>query len=425
MDNPQSAADDTKCVYHDNAVPETPVRKSSHELAQSRSRFLVTPQRPMVNSGKKRTAPDLSRRTPGFSHHCSISTIFEDAAQTLRSLPTPRPLSANARRTRMPLSRVDGDRNRVTSSIDIKYGGTKPPSSGFGSPTARDTTMDSTPSSDQDTVDRLLYPDLAHLIPSPSLPRPVAEPNLGASGDRPSSPVPGVQSWLEDIASSYPSEANVQSDYTSPTRFQKRFSPSRISGTPKRGLRTGIQSPTSTRSSRLSPSRVSHLPTPCGHLTDPPKRKGLHLSPPKTRTPTHWGQDFTIYEDQTSDQLAELSPSVEKYRKGRRPKRDRCVSYWDKDILPEPNNVPGEAYKENDERQVLGDLPALTTAKVFMEGVENAQFDFEVCSDEGGFHGNVILWRSTPDGGEVAKKGSGSAGKGRKGNCHESESSQG
>ncbi|KAL9591276.1 MAG: hypothetical protein Q9179_007886, partial [Wetmoreana sp. 5 TL-2023] len=376
------AADDTKCVYHDNAIPSTPVRKSNHELAQSRSRCLVTPQRPIANSSKKRTAPDLSRRTPGFSHYSSISTIFKDAGQTLRSLPTPRPLSAKARRIRMPLSKTDGDRNRATVSVDTKYGGTEPPSSGFGSPTAKDTTMDSTPSSDRDAVERLPYLDLAHLISSPSLPRLVAEPIVGASGDRPYSPVPGVQSWLEDIASVYPSEANVQHDRLSFTRFQKRFSPSRISGTPRRGLRTGMLSPNSTRNSRLSPSRVSHLPTPCGHLTDPPKRKVLRLSPPKSYTPVQRDRSFTIYEDSPSDQLTELSPSVEKYRKGKGPKRDRCVSFYDDDILPELRSMPEDEDDEKDGREILGDLPSLTKAKVFMEGVENAQFDFEVSTDE-------------------------------------------
>ncbi|MCJ1431460.1 hypothetical protein MMC27_000813 [Xylographa pallens] len=30
-----------------------------------------------------------------------------------------------------------------------------------------------------------------------------------------------------------------------------------------------------------------------------------------------------------------LSPGVEKYRKGRGPRRERCISYWDRDIVPE------------------------------------------------------------------------------------------
>lgn len=39
---------------------------------------------------------------------------------------------------------------------------------------------------------------------------------------------------------------------------------------------------------------------------------------------------FTIYED---DDVAQLSPGVERHRKGRGPKRERCVSYWDEDVI--------------------------------------------------------------------------------------------
>ncbi|KAM0798307.1 hypothetical protein BDR22DRAFT_891363 [Usnea florida] len=44
--------------------------------------------------------------------------------------------------------------------------------------------------------------------------------------------------------------------------------------------------------------------------------------------------NFTIREDQLTGALVQLSPDVERHRKGRGPKRERCMSYWDEDIIP-------------------------------------------------------------------------------------------
>ena len=44
-------------------------------------------------------------------------------------------------------------------------------------------------------------------------------------------------------------------------------------------------------------------------------------------------RDFTIHEDHINEALAQLSPDVERHRKGRGPKKERCMSYWDEDIL--------------------------------------------------------------------------------------------
>ena len=40
-----------------------------------------------------------------------------------------------------------------------------------------------------------------------------------------------------------------------------------------------------------------------------------------------------ILDDQRVTQLTSLSPDVERHRKGRRPRKGRCPSYWDTDIL--------------------------------------------------------------------------------------------
>lgn len=49
------------------------------------------------------------------------------------------------------------------------------------------------------------------------------------------------------------------------------------------------------------------------------------------------GPDFTIH-DELADALAELSPQVERHRKGRGPKRARCKDYFDDDVLEKGGN---------------------------------------------------------------------------------------
>lgn len=77
----------------------------------------------------------------------------------------------------------------------------------------------------------------------------------------------------------------------------------------------------------------AHPLTPKGHLNKPPKRKKARVSLEAKPDPSKSGSDFTICENQVAEALAQLSPDVELRRKGRRPKRERCVSYWDEDIL--------------------------------------------------------------------------------------------
>ena len=81
----------------------------------------------------------------------------------------------------------------------------------------------------------------------------------------------------------------------------------------------------------------AHSLTSQGHPSLPPKRKKARIddiAPSRAGTdmPTA-RRDFTILEDQLSEALAQLSPDVERHRKGRGPKRERCMSYWDNDIL--------------------------------------------------------------------------------------------
>ncbi|KAI4189527.1 MAG: hypothetical protein LQ346_005098 [Caloplaca aetnensis] len=97
-----------------------------------------------------------------------------------------------------------------------------------------------------------------------------------------------------------------------------------------------------------------------------PKRKKGRLSPIR-KSPVDGDQDFIIYEDEASENRVELSPSVERFRKGRRPPRERSGSYWGQDILPGLKDLPKEMEDMEDMgeakngRLVLGDLPSLIT----------------------------------------------------------------
>ncbi|KAF6233656.1 hypothetical protein HO173_008213 [Letharia columbiana] len=104
----------------------------------------------------------------------------------------------------------------------------------------------------------------------------------------------------------------------------------------------------------------AHPTTLQGHLSLPPKRKrarvdGIASSSAETEMSTA-RRDFTIHEDQLAGALAQLSPDVDRHRRGRGPKRERCISYWDEDILQPgsqcvPTDVDGETLEKG--KQVL------------------------------------------------------------------------
>ena len=94
----------------------------------------------------------------------------------------------------------------------------------------------------------------------------------------------------------------------------------------------------------LSASR-SHRPlSPMKHLPFVPTRKKPRLDDHSTHLAKRsQGSDrkiFTIHDDQLAEALSQLSPSVERHRKGRGPKRERCISYWDEDILQPGSRAP-------------------------------------------------------------------------------------
>ncbi|KAI4282512.1 MAG: hypothetical protein L6R38_002856 [Xanthoria sp. 2 TBL-2021] len=383
----------------------------------------MTLQRAAPNSGKKRKAPDLSRCTPGSSHCDKISAIFEDAGRTLCVTPSPRLLQTNARRLRMPFSTTSspkkllskanivrdserddtspGKENLLPLSEGVLSSSTAPqlktrmrsrsqsrghtyqpsnnviargcysvnelPSSGFNTPTGNGTINERT------SHEEVIYPDLTRSQPMLEYTK-----LLGATEQRGSGcTMLGIESWLTQVPNKStpefidrPGEAHSSSGRTE--------SPLRVCVPSRRDL-SYTPPILSDGSTYQAPARFPHPLTPCRYLNSPPKRKAPRLSPTKDGSlagPTN--EQFDIYEDECSDELVELSPTVEKYRKGRRPKRERCVSYWDDDVLPSLAGKIDAPEETDSDRQPLRELPELTRAKGFVDGVENADFDFNI-----------------------------------------------
>ena len=167
-------------------------------------------------------------------------------------------------------------------------------------------------------------------------------------------------------------------------------------------LKPDLQSPSGGSSDKenISPFKVSSSPTPPpGHLqkrdlphihqtsTQPtlPSTKTLHfarplnpegllsLHPKRKRARVDRAassraekeiltarKDFTIREDQLAEALTQLSPDVERHRKGKGPRRARCMSYWDQDILQPGSQCVPMDIDDNDGtmgkgKQVLGE----------------------------------------------------------------------
>ena len=149
----------------------------------------------------------------------------------------------------------------------------------------------------------------------------------------------------------------------------------------------------STTKSRIPPEligtrRIVHPLSPQGHLGLQPKRKRARLDDnviSNSKAVSKAGKDLTIHDDELAQALAELSPLVERNRKGCGPKRERCRSYFDEDFI---QNISPGAYgdkKNNDgitlknETKVLRESKhsaELTKSKPFAEEAGTAAFEF-------------------------------------------------
>ena len=136
--------------------------------------------------------------------------------------------------------------------------------------------------------------------------------------------------------------------------------------------------------------RSVHPLSPQGHLSLPAKRKRARLDDDAvniSKAAPKAGKDFTIHDDKLAQALAGLSPLVERHRKGRGPKRERCGSYFDEDFI---QNVSPAAYKDkmNNESIMLknrtkvlsesNQSAELTNSNPCMEEAGTAAFNFSV-----------------------------------------------
>lgn len=141
---------------------------------------------------------------------------------------------------------------------------------------------------------------------------------------------------------------------------------------------------TATQTQSTGTLHFAHPMNPQGHLSVPPKRKRARVSLSAKLESKKSAKDFTIHDEQVAAALAQLSPDVELRRKGRRPKRERCMSYWDEDILmPDSPCLLMEADENvtpmRKGRKVLGEsqqTAELTTEKPFVKEAGDAVFDF-------------------------------------------------
>lgn len=134
--------------------------------------------------------------------------------------------------------------------------------------------------------------------------------------------------------------------------------------------------------------RLVHPLSPQGRWNPPAKRKKTRLHDNgvnNSKAAPKAGKDFTIHDDELVQALAEISPLVERHRKGRGPKRGRCGSYFDEDFMrdvspgPHRDKTNNESIVLKSETQVLSESKQsaeLTKSKPFLEEAETAAFSF-------------------------------------------------
>ena len=306
---------------------------------------------------------------------------------------------------------------------DVHINGREPISSGFSTPHQRYLSYPSSSSSRIVTNPTSEIPDEHR--PLPRLPSPASDilDTHSSHGVPLVIPIPSteykenthrssIDTWLDTVLEASPD--STPEDHKSPPPLPPRSSAQSIqkSNSPIRYPVLRTVSHTSSNKENQSPPSPSRIPSPTRrsdltfqnpHQTPyktlpSPTRRFLHpLTPtnllkkePKRRkgvvgTPIvpvgnemEGEGDFEIY-----DEVKELSPDVEMYRKGKGigPKRERCASYWDGDIWPlgEKDDVEVEEVEAMCGRRVLYESAMseeLTKEKGFMEGVEKAEFEY-------------------------------------------------
>ncbi|KAH0559299.1 hypothetical protein GP486_004182 [Trichoglossum hirsutum] len=104
------------------------------------------------------------------------------------------------------------------------------------------------------------------------------------------------------------------------------------------------------------PFRLTHQATPRGYFLESPRR----------RKKTTKGAAVAPVPLPETEEVVKLSPDVDPYRKANRPRRHRCASYYDEDILTSPGKK-GVLTESNMSRK-------LTRAMAFCEEAEDYEF---------------------------------------------------
>ena len=157
---------------------------------------------------------------------------------------------------------------------------------------------------------------------------------------------PEARSPIQSRASLSSSRQKMQSGSRA-SSDKENVSPSKNSSSHTRPFVPHLQTSVLSQSCQNNPHPVLQVTkalrfapriTPQGNLRVPPRRKRARVdkidSSREKKELLSPRTNFTIREDQLTGALAQLSPDVERHRKGRGPKRERCVSYWDEDIIP-------------------------------------------------------------------------------------------
>ena len=281
----------------------------------------------------------------------------------------------------------------------------EPISSGFGTPSA----MSSKPieilteiafsdlenwSSPQSSLRQKASSESANGISSEQAIEPLAMPATSSSANK--AYVAGIESWLDSVHSSIRAVdrpgahdnamrevINSQTPLARCTNAKPETEKRGVSraSSNKENLSPGNSSPSPrgppltnfpSRSRLSSPTfRFASGPNLQDHLSPPPKRKKPRADRAERANQSTQPQVFAIHNDQVANVLAKLSPDVELRRKGKRPKRERCISYWDDDILP-PNSP---CLSTDTELGVTEQTLALTKTDPFSALAVNAAFN--------------------------------------------------
>ncbi|MCJ1341272.1 hypothetical protein MMC09_006568 [Bachmanniomyces sp. S44760] len=273
--------------FVDIVWPELPTVEQRGRFAHSPK----TPIKPLPNSGQKRTG-NFSRKDVTPSHHDKMASIFQDAGKSMYQNMTPArsprniPLPSSCRgiigspSQSLSLPQSPEKQNTAKSRIPISTTSTGDVASPIKS-TGREECQE-TPTPTLDSEDEECHS--THGVP-------LIIPQRGLAKNTRSVK---VASWLED-------KENIP---------------------PKRSPRIKIH---------------QDVHTPIGLLKLGPRRRQARTTNEQSENRAIQGSSSTpnspYYDDEEQENLGDLDPHVERYRKYRAPRRDRCPSYFDRDIL--------------------------------------------------------------------------------------------